>query len=43
MSDYVEAKKNYDREMYLDDKLKSIKPIFKNFIDNNANIKRRER
>lgn len=28
--------------MYLDNKLKNNKPIFKNYIDNNANIVRRE-
>ena len=42
MNDYVQMRIDQDRDTYLTDKLKSRKPIFKNFIDNNANIRRRE-
>jgi len=42
MNDYVSVRRDQDRENYLDSKLKNKKPIFKHFIDNNANMVRRE-
>ena len=42
MNDYVVVRRDQDRENYLDNRLKNKKPIFKNYIDNNANIVRRE-
>lgn len=42
MRDYVQMRKDQDREEFLDSKIKAVKPIFKNFVDNNTNILRRE-
>ena len=42
MNEYVQMRREQDRENYLDNQLKSRKPIFKNFLDNNSNILRRE-
>lgn len=42
MRDYVEMRRKQDREEFLDSKIRAVKPIFKNFVDNNTNILRRE-
>ena len=42
MNEFVKRRVDEDREQYLDEQLKSRKPIFRNFLDNNTNIKRRE-
>lgn len=42
MNEYVLKRRDEDRENYLNDKLKNCKPVFKNFLDNNANILRKE-
>ena len=42
MRDYVSMRKKQDREEFLDSKITAVKPIFKNFVDNNTNILRRE-
>lgn len=42
MRDYVRMRHDQDREAFLDNKIKGIKPIFKNFMDNNTNILRSE-
>ena len=31
-----------DREAFLDDRIQAMKPVFKNFINNNSNILRGE-
>eukprot|EP00347_Sterkiella_histriomuscorum_P022961 403336481 len=43
MNEFVQRRRDEDRENYLNDKLMSQKPVFKNFLDNNANILRREK
>lgn len=42
MNDYAQMRVDQDRDSYLTDKLKNRKQIFKNYIDNNSNIRRRE-
>jgi hypothetical protein len=42
MRDYVRMRHDQDREAFLDNKIRGIKPIFKNFQDNNTNILRSE-
>lgn len=42
MNEYANLRREQDRESFLDSKLMNRKPIFKNYIDNNANIMRRE-
>ncbi len=42
MKDYVKLRHDQDREAFLDNKIRGIKPIFKNFQDNNTNILRTE-
>lgn len=42
MRDYVKMRQAEDREEFLNNRVKSMKPIFKNFVDNNTNILRRE-
>jgi hypothetical protein len=42
MRDYVKMRQAQDREEFLDSKIKAVKPIFKNFVDNNTNILRRD-
>ena len=42
MNDYVQQRMVDDRESHLNQRLAARKPIFKNFVDNNANILRRE-
>lgn len=42
MRDYVRMRHDQDREAFLDNKIRGIKPIFKNFMDNNTNILRSE-
>ena len=42
MRNYVEQRRNQDREEFLDSKINAVKPIFKNFQDNNTNILRTE-
>jgi len=41
MNNYVEMLKGKDVQNYIDKKMKNQKPIFKNFIENNANIRRK--
>ncbi|CDW85963.1 UNKNOWN [Stylonychia lemnae] len=43
MNEYVIQRQVDDREIYLNQRLQSCKPVFKNFLDNNANILRREK
>ncbi len=42
MREFAITRKEQDREEFLNSKIKAVKPIFKNFIDNNTNILRRE-
>ena len=42
MRDFVKLRHDQDREAFLDNKIRGIKPIFKNFQDNNTNILRTE-
>lgn len=42
MRDFVKVRHDQDREAFLDNKIRGIKPIFKNFQDNNTNILRSE-
>ena len=42
MREYVEKRRRQDREEFLDSKINAVKPIFKNFQDNNTNILRTE-
>jgi hypothetical protein len=42
MREYVRRRQDEDREEYLDSQIRAVKPIFKNFVDNNTNIVRRE-
>lgn len=40
MRDYVKRRKDQDREEFLDNRVRAMKPIFRNYIDNNTNILR---
>jgi len=42
MRDFVRMRHDQDREFFLDNKIRAVKPIFKNFQDNNTNILRSE-
>jgi len=42
MREHVEKRRKQDREEFLDSKINAVKPIFKNFQDNNTNILRTE-
>ena len=42
MRDYVRQRQDQERETFLDGKISAVKPIFKNFVDNNTNIMRTE-
>ena len=42
MRDFVRMRHDQDREYFLDNKIRAVKPIFKNFQDNNTNILRSE-
>lgn len=42
MNNYVDMLKGKDVTHYIERKMKNQRPIFKNFIDNNANQKRKE-
>ena len=42
MRDFVRMRHDQDRELFLDSKIRAVKPIFKNFQDNNTNILRSE-
>jgi hypothetical protein len=43
MNEYVEMLKTKDVQQFLDDKKTHKKPNFKNFLNNNANLKRTEK
>lgn len=42
MREFVRMRHDQDRENFLDMKIRAVKPIFKNFQDNNTNILRTE-
>jgi len=42
MRDFIRMRHDQDRETFLDNKIRAVKPIFKNFQDNNTNILRSE-
>lgn len=42
MRDYVRMREDQDRATFLDSQIHAVKPIFKNFMDNNTNILRTE-
>ena len=42
MRDFAQERQDQARETFLDGKISAVKPIFKNFVDNNTNIMRTE-